>query len=190
MVISIQGFVASKPSTYDSLQTRFGFLRPECVFINIISDTNCKRMDTRSRPDACNQMCHGMHMVIKRTGTLRERFKISLDLLERIVNINDEGSFFFKIASGSAVLDKFPHHHYDHGRNENYRGGYADRDSGKALFTAGQGKYGSNDCGDPNKNRGSTSPCAGGALVAAPVRHEYIQTANRSHLQAFMTTTR
>ena len=118
--ITGEGLVARNLSADHSVQTRFRFLRPEGVLTHIVGDTNSKGMNTGRCPDLCNQIIHGIYIVIKRTGTLGGRRKIALDYLERLTYLDNEGTFFVQVASGPALADRFPYHRGDQGQTENY----------------------------------------------------------------------
>ena len=68
----------------DRAPTHFRFFRSEGVFIHVLGDTSCRGTGTGSCLNPRNQVIHGLHIVIKRTGTLQGRRKIALDYLERL----------------------------------------------------------------------------------------------------------
>ena len=119
----------------DGAQTHFRFCRSEGVLIHVLGDTSCRGIATGNCLNPCNQVIHVLHIGIKRTGTLRGCYKISLDFLEGITCLDDEGTFFVQMA----FADRFPYYRYDQGQAENYRPRDTNCDSGKALFSGVQG---------------------------------------------------
>jgi hypothetical protein len=147
-------------------------------------------MDTGSYLELCNQIIHGIYTVIKRAGTLGGRCKITLDLLERLMYVYNEGPFIVQVTPGPVLAEGFPHQRYDQSRTQNYCSCHADRDSGKELFRDAQGNRGNNDRGERSPKRECTSQHTGGALVATPACHEHNQTANMSYLQVFIASSK